>query len=137
MTIEEINKQLGDSDVANQTALQITKDFGLYGVHVEFSASESQEAYQALFSQLQELIMQIVRRDGSKLRGILYQIDLSAKLLNDLHKMSETEQIDFVAHHIIVRELKKVLSRIYYKQKKDNEQRYFPTNDADGKLLTN
>lgn len=137
MTIEEINIQLINTDIAHQTALQISKDFGLYGVQVEFEHTQTQQAYTVLFTQLQQLITQVVQRDGSKLRGILYQIDVSAKLLNDLHTMKEAEQIDFVAHQIIVRELKKVLSRLYYKQKKENEQRYFPPIDSNDNLLNN
>lgn len=117
----EPHTQLSNPEIALLTAQQITKDFGLYGVTIEFDKLQSELDYPTLKQILIDLVRSVVHSGNHRMQGILYQIDVSPKILQNLVSMTEEEQINFVSEQIIIRELKKVLSRIYYKQKKDNE----------------
>ncbi len=101
-------------DIVQQTAEQIKKDFGIFGLEINFSGG-TENAYTELHRQLISQIELLIRNSYSTLISVLYRIDLS----EDEVKKGEAElpnynQVEALAHLIIVRELKKVLSRKYH-----------------------
>jgi hypothetical protein len=94
------------------------KDFGMFGVEITFSGDTSQ-AYYELHKQLVEQISVLLNRNYELLLSVLYQVDITdreiAKATRDL---PEYNQVEIIAHQVIVRDLKKVLLRRYFKNHK-------------------
>ena len=102
------------------TAEQVRKDFAMFGMDVFFSGNTSL-AYEELFSQLNVYIEQLLNNNYEKLMSLLYQIDVSQKELtrpDSNHNFSTVPEI--ITHKILERELKKVLTRDYFKDKKND-----------------
>ena len=105
-------------DIVEKTALQIIKDFGLFGMRIELTEG-TEWNYDALFNQLSPIIERLMQHDYPRLLSLLYQIDLSPAAINK----ARTEQPDILESElipalIIYREFKKVVFRMYYKSKK-------------------
>ncbi|MCF8293858.1 MAG: hypothetical protein K9I70_08605 [Chitinophagaceae bacterium] len=102
------------AEIVQQTAEQIMKDFGVFGLRINFSGN-IERAYSELHTQLIAQIDELIKTSYSTLIGVLYRIDLSEE---ELHKgtieLPNYNQVEAMAHLIIVRELKKVLSRKFY-----------------------
>jgi len=112
---EELCASLGHTEIVLQTAQQIMKDFALFGLEITFSGNTN-EAYKELHQQITRQIEGLIEHDYNKLLSVLYQVDISNK---DIER-SERELLDYnhievIAHEIIVRDLKKVLIRNFYK----------------------
>lgn len=112
---ELIQTHLSKTELVLETALQIMKDFAVFGIQIKYSGNP-QTAYNELHQQLVSQIEQLISTSKSKLISVLYRIDLSESELKkgelELPNYTYTEAM---AHQIIVRELKKVLSRKFYK----------------------
>jgi len=109
---------LNSADIVRETAEQIMKDFGLFGVTITFSGNTA-EAYHELHQQLIAQIGDLLDRDYSKLLSILYQVDITDKEIARTEKeLPEYSHVEIIAHQIIVRDLKKVLTRHYFKSLK-------------------
>ena len=109
---------LNSPDIVQETAEQIMKDFGLFGVAITFSGNTA-EAYHELHQQLIAQIAVLLDRDYSKLLSILYQVDITDKeIARAEQELPEYNHVEIIAHQIIVRDLKKVLTRHYFKSKK-------------------
>ncbi len=63
-------------EVIRQVAVQIEKDFDQFGLEVKFSG-KIHNAYEELFSQLNEHLTHLLDRDYHRLILLLYQIDVS------------------------------------------------------------
>lgn len=117
--ITNINMEelLDTSEFVLQTAEQIMKDFGMFGVEITFSG-EVTNAYQELHQQLETQIDDLAGMNQERLKSIHYQVDIGNKEISqaqsDLPHYSFTE---IIAHQVIARELKKVLTRNYFKTK--------------------
>lgn len=112
---KHLKSQLSTVEIVLQTAQQIMKDFMLFGLEITFSG-DTANAYEELHKQLVNQIEGLIEHDYNRLVSVLYQVDISAK---DIEK-SEQQLLDYnhvevIAHEIIVRDLKKVLLRNYYK----------------------
>lgn len=109
---------LNRAEIVRETADQIMKDFGMFGVEITFSGNVP-NAYEELLRQLVEQISVLIQNNYDKLLSVLYQVDITeyeiAKAENDLPHYNHVE---IIAHQVIVRELKKVLWRRYFKSKK-------------------
>ena len=106
-------------EIIRQVAAQIEKDFAQFGLEVQFSG-EIVYAYDELFSQLKEHLIWLLDRDYHKLILLLYQIDLTEKQILDAESQyPDVSKSDLLAELIILRELKKVLIRNYYKENPD------------------
>jgi hemerythrin superfamily protein len=120
MNLPEINHQniaqlLNKEAIIQETITQIQKDFGMYSIEINFDGNIA-TAYEQLMNKLGTEITNLLAMDKNKLQSILYRIDLSERNIqlakNSFHNM-EINQV--IAHEIIVRELKKVLTRNYFK----------------------
>jgi len=105
---------LNKAELVTQTAEQIIKDFAIFGLDISFSGI-TVNAYTELHQQLIGQIDYLLRISPSKLVSVLYRIDLSEdELLKGEKELPNYNSVEAMAHLIIVRELKKVLSRKFY-----------------------
>ncbi len=108
---------LRHEDIVLETARQIMKDFGLFGVIITFSGNVK-NAYSELHDQLTGQISVLLDRDYGKLLSVLYQVDISDKdIAKTTLELPQYSPVEIIAHQIIVRDLKKVLTRHYFKSK--------------------
>ena len=112
-----VSSHLDQAEIVTATAEQIMKDFGMFGVEITFSG-DTKNAYEELHQQLILQITVLVERNYDLLLSVLYQVDITEKEI----AMAEQElphynHIEIVAHQVIVRDLKKVLLRRYFKAK--------------------
>lgn len=113
LTIEAFRNR---EEIIRQVAAQIEKDFSQFGLEVQFSG-EVNNAYDELFAQLREHLVWLLDRDYHRLVLLLYQIDLSEKqIINAENKYPDVAKSELLAELIILRELKKVLTRNYFKE---------------------
>ena len=114
-----IEKYRNRAEIIRQVAAQIEKDFAQFGLEVQFSG-EINYAYDELFSQLKEHLIWLLDRDYHRLVLLLYQIDLSEKqIMRAEATYPDIPKSDLLAELVILRELKKVLIRNYYKENPD------------------
>ncbi len=113
-----IAELLNEKILVQETAEQIMKDFGLFGLTITFSGNTA-TAYNELFQQLKIQIESLVNSNYQKLLSVLYQVDITDKeIANTQAEIPEYSHIEIIAHQIIVRDLKKVLTRHYFKNVK-------------------
>lgn len=106
---------LNRADIVHETVAQIMKDFGLFGVSITFSGN-TDEAYHELHQQLCAQVGVLLNNDYSRLLSILYQVDITDKeIARSTLELPDYNHVEIVAHQIIVRDLKKVLTRHYFK----------------------
>lgn len=112
-----VSHYLNQEEIVLETVAQIMKDFGLFGVTITFSG-DINNAYSELHQQLISQIGTLLDRDYSRLLAVLYQVDISDKeITRTAMELPEYNHVEVVAHQIIVRDLKKVLTRRYFKAK--------------------
>lgn len=105
--------------VIRQVAVQIEKDFDQFGLEVNFSG-KIHNAYEELFSQLNEHISYLLDRDYHRLILLLYQIDVSEKqIVKTEFNFPDVPKSEVLTELIILRELKKVLIKNYFKENPD------------------
>ncbi len=112
LPVSEIEKLRMNEQIIKDTALQVIKDFGNFGMEVSFP-SDINYAYEALLFQLKIIISDLLERQPEKLSALLYQIDLDENKLK-----SEPElfiEHEFISKMILEREFLKVLTRYYFK----------------------
>ncbi len=108
---------LNKEDIIRETAAQIMKDFGMFGIEITFSG-DAENAYYELHDQLVNHISEYLNRDYGKLMSVFYQVDITEKeIQRTANEMPEYNEIEVLAHQVIFRDLKKVLFRRYYKTK--------------------
>ena len=98
-----------------ETVAQIIKDFALFGITISFSGNVN-DAYNEMLGQLSMQIASLIMDDYSRLLSVLYQIDVSDREIQKSHlELPDYTIAEITSHQIIVRELKKVLTRRYFK----------------------
>lgn len=123
MKLPEINRNnvsshLNEEEIIMDTIAQIMKDFGMFGMDITFSG-DIEKAYDEIFNQVVYQIERLFRGDSSRLFAVLYQIDISNKQIQKAHDLNPDASVhEIVADQIIQRELKKVLTRRYFKNLK-------------------
>lgn len=106
---------LNKADIVRETAEQIMKDFGMFGIEITFSGNV-ENAYAELHEQLINQISVYLDRDYSRLMSVLYQVDITEREIEKAHReLPHYNDLEVLAHQIIFRDLKKVLFRRYYK----------------------
>jgi hypothetical protein len=122
ITHQNIGQLLNKEAIINETITQIQKDFGMYQIDIKFDGN-TENAYEQLMTSLASEITQLLAHDKNKLQSILYRIDLSEMAIkktfrliaSSLNNNNLKNEQQVIAHEIIVRELKKVLTRNYFK----------------------
>nr|WP_321486910.1 hypothetical protein [uncultured Draconibacterium sp.] len=105
------------AEIVQQTAEQIMKDFGMFGVEITFSG-DTDNAYQELHQQLIDQITGLVETNYDLLLSVLYQVDITNReIVQAEHDLPHYTHIEIIAHQVIARDLKKVLLRRYFKMK--------------------
>ena len=115
---KNVSGYLDKEEIVQETAEQIMKDFGMFGVEITFSG-DTGNAYQELHQQLIDQVTLLLERNYDLLLSVLYQIDITDKEIAKAEReLPEYNHIEILAHQIIVRDLKKVLLRRYFKSHK-------------------
>lgn len=110
---------LNREDIIQETAQQIMKDFGMFGIEISFSG-DMENAYHELHEQLINQISTYLDRDYGRLMAVLYQVDITEKEIAKAHRdLPHYNDLEILAHQVIFRDLNKVLFRRYYKTKTD------------------
>lgn len=108
---------LNKAEIVRQTAEQIMKDFGMFGVEISFSGNVEQ-AYQELHQQLVDQISRLIETNYDLLLSVLYQVDITEREMAKAQaELPHYTHIEVIAHQVIARDLKKVLLRRYFKMK--------------------
>lgn len=108
---------LDQDEIVKETAEQIMKDFGMFGVEITFSG-DVENAYEELHNQLINQIATLVERNYDLLLSVLYQVDITDREIKKAEmELPHYTHLEIIAHQVIVRDLKKVLLRRYFKMK--------------------
>jgi len=109
---------LNRAEIVQETAAQIMKDFGMFGVEITFSG-DTNNAYNELHQQLIDQISLLLERNYELLLSVLYQVDITdSEIAKATRELPHYNQVEIIAHQVIVRDLKKVLLRRYFKNHK-------------------
>ena len=115
----ELENYKNKEEIIRLTAEQIIKDFNQFGLEVSFSGVV-QYAYNELYEQLLIHIIDLINRNTQKLYSLLYQIDLSENKIRNIYANNPDRQLnEIITEMILERELKKVATRIYFKENPD------------------
>ena len=115
----ELENYKNKEEIIRLTAEQIIKDFNQFGLEVSFSGVV-QYAYNELYEQLLIHIIDLINRNSQKLYSLLYQIDLSENKIRNIYANNPDRQLnEIITEMILERELKKVATRIYFKENPD------------------
>jgi hypothetical protein len=115
---DNIKSYLDRAEIVSETAQQIMKDFGMFGVEITFSG-DVLNAYKELHRQLVEQISVLIQNNYDKLLSVLYQVDITEREIAQAERdLPHYNHVEIIAHEVIARELKKVLWRRYFKSKK-------------------
>lgn len=116
-----LRKHLDRAEIVMETAAQIMKDFGMFGVEITFSG-DIDHAYEELHGQLVDQVGNLLYNNAELLMSVLYQVDISDReIARATIELPDYDHVEIVAHQIIFRDLKKVLFRRYYKNISNNE----------------
>jgi hypothetical protein len=115
----EIARLRNDEKIVEQTARQVIKDFALFGMEVSFPEN-IHWAYDELFEQLKIHVHNLLETNNKLLLSLLYQIDVSERLIRE--KSTEKPECilsETITDLILERELKKVITRNYFKMQEN------------------
>ncbi len=121
VTNRNIAGHLNRAEIVQETAEQIMKDFGMFGVEITFSG-DTAHAYDELHRQLIIQISQLIERNYDLLLSVLYQVDITEREIAKAEReLPHYNHIEIIAHQVIARDLKKVLLRRYFKAQSQGE----------------
>lgn len=124
-----VSTYLNQAEIVLQTAEQIMKDFGMFGVEITFSG-DTNNAYNELHQQLIQQITVLIERNYELLLSVLYQVDITEReIARAEQELPHYNHVEIVAHQVIVRDLKKVLLRRYFKAKDSSSDNSYDTLD--------
>ncbi len=123
LTRDALQKASRKNDLIIETGYQIQKDFGEFGLEVKFSGNAS-SFYEELFDQMKDHVEQLMAESMERFMHFLYRIDISQHNIAQYEKEMEEDDIHVVLTELIIhRELKKVITRDYFRQQtKDIDQ---------------
>lgn len=117
-----VSDYLNQAEIVLATAEQIMKDFGMFGVEITFSG-DIKNAYNELHTQLIEQITVLLERNYDLLLSVLYQVDITEReIARAEQELPHYNNVEIIAHQVIVRDLKKVLLRRYFKAKDSSSE---------------
>ncbi len=122
ITHNNVSQYLDKAEIVRETAEQIMKDFGMFGVEITFSG-DINHAYDELHHQLIVQIATLLERNYDLLLSVLYQVDITDReIARAERELPHYNHVEIIAHQVIVRDLKKVLLRRYFKNQDLNSQ---------------
>lgn len=100
-----------DLEVVRNTADQMIRDFGMFGVEITFSGNP-ETAYHELLKQTEPALEKLYKENKSSFMALLYRIDVSESKVNELLR-NEKKPAFFgrLAEVVVEREFMKVLIR--------------------------
>lgn len=102
-------------EIIRDTALQVQKDFGTYGYDIILS-DESQWIYHELFDQLLPTFHDLLLNHNKQLLAMLYTIDVSEiQIRREASQHPEVPLAEIMTEMVLERELKKVITRHYFR----------------------
>lgn len=112
----ELDNAAKRDDLIKETAAQIIKDFGEFNLDLTFSG-DAGTFYKELSQQMVAHVDELLQSSHSRFLGLLYRIDIGKKEI-DLYQMEMKGQsyAAIITELIIHRELKKVLTRDYFRR---------------------
>ena len=100
-----------DLEVVRNTAAQMIRDFGMFGVEITFSG-KPETAYQELLSQTEPALSKLYNENRSSFMALLYRIDVSEKKVNELLQVEKKPAFfSKLAEVVVEREFMKALIR--------------------------
>ena len=113
----ELAQAVRREDLIKETAAQIIKDFGEFNLDLTFSG-DTDSFYEELSHQMVEHVEKIMEHSHSALLGLLYRIDISNKEIELYQQEMQGQSYAAIITELIIhRELKKVMTREYFKHK--------------------
>ncbi|MCG8411388.1 MAG: hypothetical protein MI739_08895 [Bacteroidales bacterium] len=113
----QIEQSKKNPELVVLTAKQVQKDFAMFGIQVSFS-NNTNLVYDELFTQLNRYVQDMLDNNYDKLVSLIYQIDLNKKELAKPEPDIESDSIsELITYKILEREFKKILIRLYFKEK--------------------
>jgi len=110
----QLEKAKREEEIIRLTAEQVIRDFARFGLEINFSGKASQ-AYDELHEQMSQHILILMETQSGRIDALLYQIDIDQKKSSRLTKNKQAS--GELAEMILERELLKVLTRLYFKEK--------------------
>lgn len=115
-----IKKYRNDKELVEATVNQIIKDFALYGLEINYP-KELTYTWQEVYLELEKQIRYLLEINSAKILSLLYQIDIPEnKILEKVDEEKTKLLSEVVSEMIMERELKKVLTRLYFKNLKSS-----------------
>ena len=112
----ELDNAARREDLIKETAAQIIKDFGEFNLDLNFSG-DSSSFYDELSKQMVVHVSEMVQSSQSRFLALLYRIDIGNKEIEMYQKeMAGQPYPAIITELIIHRELKKVLTRDYFRR---------------------
>lgn len=113
----DIETHKNRSEIIEQTVQQVQKDFGMFGLDIVFPENSGM-AFFEMFGHVSDYVAVLMENDSRRLAALLYHIDLGEdNIARAIEQHAEWSIADIITELVIHRELKKVLTRNYFKQK--------------------
>lgn len=117
-----VSSHLNQVEIIKETAAQIMKDFGMFGVEITFSG-DVDNAYNELHEQLIGQVLVLMEQNYELLMSVLYQVDITEREIAQAEReLPHYNPVEILAHQIIARDLKKVLLRRYFKAQSSSSE---------------
>jgi hypothetical protein len=114
ITSQNIAQLMSKATFFDETVAQIQKDFNMSGVSFTYTGLSG--SYENLLEQLLQQVELLLAEHKSKLQAVLYRIDLPEKKLLQAHAhLPHLSLQELITQEIMIRELKKVMTRNYFK----------------------
>lgn len=111
----DLAKYRNDKELVELTSLQIKKDFALFGLTINYSENMDY-SWKEVFDELEIQIRMLLEVNSAQILSLLYQIDIPEdKIIQRAEEQKERKLSDVVSEMVMERELKKVLTRLYFK----------------------
>jgi len=110
------------NDLIIETGRQIQKDFAEFGLEIQFSG-KAEYFYEELFDQMKDKVDRLLSESMETFMHFLYRIDISQNQINQYEReMPDSSFQEIITELIIHREIKKVITRDYFRQQKSNDE---------------
>lgn len=104
------------NDLLREVIDQLNKDFGSNVVELEWD-NDKVNPYATFLESVEKEVETLLNQDKSTLMSILYRVDVFESKLQIVWMLEPAERVAKLTELILNRELQKVLTRHWYKQK--------------------